>query len=76
MGDIETGVRQTLEALGITEPKTGLEMLAIQLARTLDSEPEKNTIAALSRELRLTLEQCARQPAPQGDRLDALISRQ
>ena len=75
-GTVEAGVRKSLRTLGIRTPRTALEMLAITLARALDNEPAENNIAALSRELRLTLEQVADQPTPSDDAVDRLVKKQ
>jgi hypothetical protein len=75
-GTVEAGVRKSLRTLGIKTPGTALELLAITLARALDSEPAENNIAALSRELRLTLEQCAEQPSPSDDAVERLVKKQ
>lgn len=76
MGQIQQGVRESLRDLGITEPRTAIERLAILIAEVLDSDPDDKTVAALSRELRLTLEKCADQPAPESDPVEEIISRQ
>ena len=73
MGTVESGVRKSLLSLGIKEPATALEMLAIQLAIALDNEPAENNIAALSRELILTLKQCEDQPTPNTDPVQDII---
>lgn len=75
MGPIETGVRQSLAALGCQEPATALEVLAVTLAAVLDTGPPEATVAALSRELRLTLVQVADQPAAEGDPVAELAAR-
>jgi len=73
---VEAGVRKSLRTLGIKTPSTALELLAVTLARALDSEPAENNIAALSRELRLTLTQVAEQPSPSNDAVGTIIDRQ
>lgn len=75
MADIESGVRRSLRSLGIIEPSTALELLAIKLAQALDSNPAETSMAALSRELRLTLDQVASQPSPVDDPVDELAKR-
>jgi hypothetical protein len=62
--------------MGITEPHTALEMLAILIASVLDNDPDEKTVAPLSRELRLTLEKCNDQPTPTSDPVEAIIERQ
>jgi hypothetical protein len=76
MGAVEDGVRETLRQEGIKEPSTALELLAIQIAKTLDSSPEDKVIAGLSRELRLTLEAVHYQPRNTKSFLDDLQARQ
>ena len=75
MGPIETGVRLSLAALGTESPRTALEVLAVTLASVLDKDPPEATVAALSRELRLTLVQVAEQPAPKADAVAELAAR-
>lgn len=73
---IESGVRKTLSQQGIKEPSTALEMLAIQLAKALDERPDEKTLAAISRELRLTLDAVRNQPKPaEGDPVAALAAK-
>jgi hypothetical protein len=55
MGQIQQGVRKSLRDLGIIEPQTAIEMLAILIAEVLDDNPDDKTVAALSRELRSAL---------------------
>jgi hypothetical protein len=76
MGQIQQGVRKSLRDLGIIEPQTAIEMLAILIAEVLDDNPDDKTVAALSRELRLTLEKCADQPAPENNPVEEIIKRQ
>ena len=76
MGDIQQGVRESLRDLGITEPRTAVEKLAILIAEVLDNEPDEKTVAALSRELRLTLDKCADQPARTDSPVEEIIRRQ
>ena len=73
---IESGVRKTLRQQQIEAPSTALEMLAIQLAQALDGKPDERTIAAISRELRLTLDAIRAQPGPvEGDPVAALAAK-
>jgi hypothetical protein len=76
MGQIEQGVRKSLRDLGITEPQTAIEMLAILIGKVLDDSPDDKTVAALSRELRLTLDKCADQPASESNPVEEIIKRQ
>lgn len=75
MGPVETGVRASLRAYGVETPRTALEVLAVTLAGVLDREPAEATVAALSRELRLTLAQVADQPSPEDDPVAELAAR-
>jgi hypothetical protein len=80
VGPIETGVRFSFEKLGITEPTTALECLAIGLAEILDGtsatyKQDKAAYAALSRELRLTLDKVAEQPAPTTDAVEEMAGK-
>jgi hypothetical protein len=70
MGRIESGVKSDLRKLGISRPKSALEMLAIRLAQLLDSEEiDDRQAAGIARELRLTMAAIASQPAPETDRI-------
>ena len=73
---VESGVRETLAQLGINTPKTAPEVMAIYIARALDSAEKDEVKAGLSRELRLPLEDVKNQPQPSGDFLTGLESRQ
>jgi hypothetical protein len=76
MGTIEAGVRKTLKQLGVSEPVTALECLAIELASTLDNGVDEKTMAALSRELRLTIEQVGQQSGnADSDKVRALMDK-
>lgn len=74
MGNIESGVRETLKREGIEIPTTALEMLAIELGNTLDHLLDEKNKAGLSRELRLTLEGIHYQPKPADDAVDRLAA--
>jgi hypothetical protein len=76
MGPIGQGVRESLRDLGIAEPRTAIERLAILIAEVLDTKPDDKTVAALSRELRLTLDKCADQPVSENDPVEEIIRRQ
>jgi hypothetical protein len=76
MGEVEAGVVETLRQLGIENPVTAPEKLAIYLARALDSAEKDEVKASLSRELRLSLEDVKNQPESSGDFLSGLQSRQ
>lgn len=66
MGHVTTGVRRDLRLTGNAEPRTALESVALALATQIDDRPDDKTLAALSRELRLTLAQIA-SDAPPGE---------
>jgi hypothetical protein len=75
VGNVECGVRADLKALGINEPKSALDHLAISLAAAIDSGEDERSTAALARELRLTLAAVRSSAAePLRDRLDAMNS--
>ena len=76
MGNIESGVRLSLRNMNIGKPATALEMLAIELAKRLDKGVNDQSLAAVSQQLRLTLEQCATQPRPASSDIDSLIESQ
>ena len=75
MGDIESGVRRDLRKLGITEPATALEFMAIMLAQLLDKGVDAREAIGLSRELRLTLVDIAEQPTPTRDITEEIADR-
>ena len=76
MGPVESGVRTTLTELGILEPTTALECLAIHLAHTLDTSVEEKNVASVSRELRLTLEKIeSRADGTNKDELDEIADK-
>ena len=63
MGPVEQGLRTSLTELGILEPTTVYECLAVTLAQIMDgtsdvyqADRDKTGISSISRELRLTLE--------------------
>lgn len=74
MGDVESGVLETLKREGIKTPTTALEMLAIKLARRLDHLADERNLAPLSHQLRLTLENIHYQPKPADDAVDTLAA--
>ena len=76
MGKIESGVRETLLRMGIENPSTAPELLAIDHAKTLDNLSDEKNRAGISRELRLCLEEARIQPSPVTDKVGALIDRQ
>lgn len=55
MANVESGVRADLARIGVHDPTTALEFLAISLAASIDSADDPRNAAALARELRLTL---------------------
>lgn len=74
-GNVESGVRADLKALGISEPRSALDHLALALAAAIDSGEDERSTAALARELRLTLVVLrAGADRPAADRLDELNS--
>jgi len=89
MGPVESGVRLSLVKLGILEPVTALECMAINLAQVLDGTSEvfklddnskfskdpTGSVATINRELRLTLEDIARQPSPKPDTVQSISDR-
>jgi len=75
MGAVESGVRTTLTELGILEPTTALECLAVHLANTLDNAEDEKNVAAVSRELRLTLEKIESRAGTNKDELDDIASK-
>ena len=76
MGEIEAGVRESLSREGIKNPSTAPELLAIELAKRLDNGVDDRSLAGISRELRLTLEEVRVQPRPATDEVSELIGRQ
>jgi hypothetical protein len=75
MGDIELGVRRDLRKLGITEPATALEFMAILLAQWLDKSAEAKEVIGLSLRLQVTLEAIAEQPTPTRDITEEISDR-
>lgn len=75
MGDVESGVRETFAELGIKEPRTAPEKLALYLANALDSCQDDKVKAGLSRELRLTLDDVRNQPRSSTDAIGTLLDR-
>jgi len=82
MGPVEQGVRTTLTELGILEPTSVYECLAVTLAQIMDgtspvyqADKDKTGISSISRELRLTLERIEAQPRSKQDELDEIADR-
>lgn len=59
---VEDGVRETLKRLGVTEPKTAPEVMAILLAKRLDNGVDDRSLAAIGAQLRAVLEDVNTQP--------------
>ena len=80
MGPVAQGVHETLLDYGIKEPRTALEMLAIDLANALDNLRYAKDQAPLSHELRMVLEAVANQPhakpKQESDAISSLINSQ
>lgn len=89
MGPVESGVRLSLVKLGILEPVTALECMAINLAQVLDgtssvfklednskfAKDPTGSVATINRELRLTLEAIANQPSPTRDAVQEIADK-
>lgn len=76
MGEVESGVVETLAQLGIKEPRTASEKMVLYLATVIDGCKEPEKLSGLSRELRSWLEVVRNQPQPVKDAIGALIDRQ
>jgi hypothetical protein len=74
-GSIEAGIRSDLAKLGIGEPGTALERLAVRLAQMLDAPIDERHAAGLARELRLTMAAVEAQPKPTADAVGELAAR-
>ena len=81
MGPVEQGLRTSLTELGILEPTTVYECLAVTLAQIMDgtsdvyqADRDKTGISSISRELRLTLERIEIQ-SPKKDERDEIAEK-
>ena len=81
MGPVEQGLRTSLTELGILEPTTVYECLAVTLAQIMDgtsdvyqADRDKTGISSISRELRLTLERIEIQ-SPKKDERDEIADK-
>lgn len=75
MGEVEQGVYTTLKALGISEPTTAVEALAVTLARAIDSAQYAKDVAPLAARLTDVLDRVANQPAPTHDAVQDMEER-
>lgn len=79
MHSVEAGVRADLARLGIDEPTTTLECLAVKLAQLLDelqfANDQKNVSpATIARELRMTMEAIENAPHEDQDEVEKLMA--
>ena len=74
-GSVEAGVYVSFAALGILEPTTALECLAVRLAKAIDSAKYAKDLPPLSMQLRQTLIEVAEQPAPTTDAVEEMADR-
>lgn len=74
-GSIEAGIRSDLRKLGVSEPATALELLAVRLAQLLDGPIDERQAAGLARELRLTMAAVESQPKPSSDQVADMVAR-
>jgi len=72
---VEAGVYVTFATLGILEPTTALECLAVRLARAIDAAKYAKDLPPLSMQLRQTMMEVAQQPAPTTDAVETMAER-
>ena len=75
MGPVETGVRYTMAKLGITDPTTAIECLAVKLAQAIDASKYAKDLPPLAEKLMTAMEKVAEQPAPTEDRIEAMAGK-
>lgn len=72
---VEAGVYVTLKALGISEPTTAKQRLAVRLARAIDNAKYAKDLPPLAGQLRQTLDEIRDEPTGVTDDLDDMQSR-
>lgn len=76
-GSIEAGVRESMADIGIKEPRTARELLAIELAHRLDSGVDDRSLAGITAQLLKVLDEVEMQPRKNSEsKVDRLIESQ
>jgi len=73
---VESGVLVVFRQHGITDPETAYELLALELARRIDRGIDDRSLAAVTAQLRLTIQDVLTQPSPKASGIDKLIDSQ
>jgi hypothetical protein len=74
-GNVESGVYETFTRLGIKEPRTDVECLAVRLAQAIDSAKYAKDLPPLAHQLLMTMEKVAAQPEPEHSGIDEMTAR-
>jgi hypothetical protein len=75
MGEVEKGVYTSFKSLGIDEPTTVFECLAVCLARSIDSAKYSKDLPPLAARLTEVMDRVAAQPTPEKDDVAEMADR-